>query len=52
MATLIFSVGVPMVKHRGGGVLLGRPSLEVPTPSPSMFMGIIVRMCNINMMWF
>ena len=52
-ATLIFSVGVPMVKPRGGGgFLLGIPSLEVQTPSPSMFMGIIVRMCNINMMWF
>ena len=40
-ATLLFSVGVPMVKPRGGG-----------GPSPSMFMGIIVPMCLINMSGF
>ena len=52
-ATLIFSVGVPMVKPHGsqrtGFLLLGRPSLEAQTPSPGMFMGIIVRMCPTNM---
>ena len=58
-ATLIFSVCVPMVKPRGGGgsrrtdfLLLGRPFLEVETPSPPMFMGIIMGMCNINMRVF
>ena len=58
-ATLLFSVGVPMVKPRGGGgsrrtgfLLLGRPSLEVQTPSPDMFLGIIVRMCPTNMRVF
>ena len=52
-APLRFSMRVPMVKphgsHRTGFLLLGRPSLEVETPSPGIFMGIIVRMCNINM---
>ena len=51
-ATLIF----PMDVHNGkasvglGGrfLLLGRPSLEGQTPSSVIFMGIIVRMCNIN----
>ena len=55
-ATLIFSMGLPMVKpygpRRSGFLLLGRPSLEVQTPSPSMFMGIILRMCPINMKGF
>ena len=59
-ATLLFSVGVPYGKASGGGggsrrtgfLLLGRPSLEVETPSPSMFMGIIVPMCLINMSGF
>ena len=54
-ATLIFSVCVPMVKPRGGPtgfILLGRPSLEVETPSPPMFMGILMGMCNINMRGF
>ena len=57
-ATLIFSVGVPMVKPHGsqrtGFLLLGRPSMEVQTPSSVMFMGIIVRMrmCPTNMRGF
>ena len=55
-ATLIFSVGVPMVKPHGsqrtGFLLLGRPSMEVQTPSSVMFMGIIVRMCPTNMRVF
>ena len=53
VATLIFSVGVPMVKpRRSGFLLLGRPSPEVQTPSPGIFMGIIVRMCPTNMRGF
>ena len=53
-ATLLFSVGVLMIKPRGGGrrtgfLLLDSPSLEVQTPSSVMFMGIIMGMCNINM---
>ena len=52
-ATLIISMGVPLVKphrsRRSGFLLLGRPSLEVQTPSPGMLMGIIVRMCPTNM---
>ena len=55
-ATLIFSVGVPMVKPHGsqrtGFLLLGRPSVEAYTPSPGLFMGIIVRMCPTNMRRF
>ena len=56
-ATLTFSMGVSMVKPRGGSrrtgfLLLGRPFLEVETPSPPMFMGIIMGMCNINMRVF
>ena len=59
-ATLIFSVGVLLVKPRGGGggsgrtgfLLLDRPSLDVQTPSPGMFMGIIVRMYPTNMRGF
>ena len=56
-ATLIFSVGVPIVEpysgsRRTGFLLLGRPSLDVQTPSPGMFMGIIVRMCPTNMRGF
>ena len=55
-ATLIFSMGVPMVKthgpRRSGFLLLGRPSLEVQTPSPGMLMGIIVRRCPTNMRGF
>ena len=56
--TLLFSVGVLMVKPRGGGprrtgfLQLGRPSLDVQTPSLGMFMGIIVRMCPTNMRVF
>ena len=53
-ATLIFSVGVPMVKPHGsqrtGFLLLG--SMEVQSPSSVMFMGIIVRMCPTNMRGF
>ena len=55
-ATLIFSMGVPMLKphgpRRAGFLLLVRPSLEVETPSPGIFMGIIVRRCPINMKGF
>ena len=56
-ATLIFSMGVPILKPlsgsgRTGCLLLGRPSLDVQTPSSVMFMRIIVRMCNINMRVF
>ena len=56
-ATLIFSVGVPIVyslgvSRRTGFLLLDRPSMEGQTPSPGMFMGITVRMCNINMRVF
>ena len=55
-ATLIFSVGVPMVKPHGsqrtGFLLLGRPSMEGQTPSPGIFMEIIVRMCLTNMRRF
>ena len=46
-------MGVPMVQphgpRRAGFLLLVRPSLEVETPSPGIFMGIIVRRCPINM---
>ena len=53
-ATLIFAMGVPIVymprvSRRTGFLLLGRPSREVQTPSRGIFVGIIVRMCNINM---
>ena len=56
-ATLIFSMGVPILKplrgsRRTGFLLLGRPSLDVQTPSSVMSMRIIVRMCNINMRVF
>ena len=56
-ATLIFSVGVPIVyslgvSRRTGFLLLDRPSLEVQTPSSVMSMGIIMEMCNINMRVF
>ena len=55
-ATLIFSVCVPMVKPEGvpenrfPPVRQTIPGLE--TPSPPMFMGIIMGMCNINMRVF
>ena len=44
----LFSMGVSILKpysgsRRTGFLLLGRPSLDVQTPSPGMFMGIIVR---------
>ena len=55
-ATLIFSMGVPLVKPHGsqrtGFLLLGRPSLEVQTPSPAMFIGIIMGMCPANIRGF
>ena len=59
-ATLLFSVGVLLVKPRGWGggwrrtgfLLLDGPSLEGQTPSSVMFMGIIMEMCNIDMRVF
>ena len=56
-ATLLFSMGVSILKpysgsRRTGFLLLGRPSLDVQTPSPGMFMGIIVRMYPTNMRGF
>ena len=56
-ATLIFSVGVPILKplrgSRGTGfLLLDRPSLDGQTPSSVMFMGIIMGMCPTNMRGF
>ena len=55
-ATLIFSEGGSVVKpHRSrrlGFLLLGGPFSEVQTPSSAIFMGIIVRTCNINMRVF
>ena len=46
-------MGVPMVKPQCVSEdrfpPVGRPSLEGQTPSPDMFMGIIVRMCPTNM---
>ena len=49
---------VPMVKRLMGpreqvsSSWLGRPFLKAETPSPRMFMGIIVRMCPTNMRVF
>ena len=56
-ATLIFSVGVPIVyslgvSRRTGFFLLDRPSLEGQTPSSVIFMGIIMGMCATNMRGF
>ena len=56
-ATLLFSVGILMVKPRGGArrtgfLLLDRPSLEIQTPFSVMFMGIIMGMCPTNMRGF
>ena len=55
-ATLIFSEGVPVVKphrsRRSGFLPLGRPPPELQTPSSVMFIGIIVRIGNINMRRF
>ena len=49
-------MGVPIVKSHGsqrtGFLLLGRPSLEGETPSPGMFIGIIMGMCPTNMRGF
>ena len=42
----------PHRSRRLGFLLLGRPFSEVQTPSSVMFMGIIVRMCDINMRVF
>ena len=54
--TLIFSMGVPIVKTHGplrlGFLLLVTLSLEVQTPSSDMCMGIIMRMCPTNMRLF
>ena len=57
MATLIFSVGVSILKplrgsRRTGFLLLDRPSLEGQTPSSVIFMGIIMGMCPTNMRGF
>ena len=51
-ATLIVLMGVPMVKPQWIPEVRFPPVrhtiLEVRTPSPSMFMRIIVRRCHVN----
>ena len=42
----------PHGSQRTGFLLLGRPFLKAETPSPRMFMRIIVRMCPTNMRVF